>query len=66
MLSFNSSYFLQAIKQGGSSEKCVDSLQGLCETLVPERSVRLATDQLTQAAEEQETRGGATVPQYGN
>lgn len=63
---FNSSHFHQAIKEGGPSEKCVDSLRGLCETLVPVRSVHLATDQLPQEDEEQETtRPGATVLPYG-
>lgn len=62
---FNSSHFYQAVKEGGPSEECVDSLRGLCDTLVPVRSARLATDQLTEADEVPETRPGATVRPYG-
>lgn len=63
---FNSSHFSQAVKEGGPSEECVDSLRGLCDTLVPVRSARLATDQLTEAEDEvAETRPGATVLPYG-
>lgn len=62
---FKSFHIHQAIKEGGPSEICVDSLRGLCETLVPGRSVHLAADQLTQADEEQETQPGATVLPYG-
>lgn len=44
-----------------SSEERVESLQELCETLTPRQSSCLATDQLKESEEAQETQPSDTV-----
>lgn len=52
----------QAVEDGAaSSEERVESLQELCETLTPRQSSCLATDQLKESEEAQETQPSDTV-----
>lgn len=53
-----------AIDGAASTEERVESLQELCETLTPTRSSCLATDQLRESDEAQETQPSDTVLPY--
>lgn len=59
-----SSYFSQAVTEGAASiEERVESLRELCETLMPKKSSCLATDQLSESDEVEETQpSDAAVP----
>lgn len=59
-----SSYFSQAVTEGAASiEERVESLRKLCETLTPKKSSCLATDQLSESDEVEETQPrDAAVP----